>query len=71
MAGKWWYVPQKEVNEQLQGYDRYSCLDQCITNKVVFEKFLVVEEGQPKVILFEYVKVDYGVGYKINKFNAI
>ncbi len=71
MAGKWWFAPQRETKEELENYETSSCLDQCITGKLVYEKFLVIDDGKPRVLLFEYTKVDYGSGYKVNKFEAL
>ena len=70
MANKWWFKPQKEVNKRVESYDSSRFIDQTITKEVVFEKFIVVEDGKAKVLLFEYRKVEYGVGYVINKFEA-
>ena len=71
MAGKWWFKPQKEIKELLEKhYDSSRFLDQTIATDRVYEKILVIKDNVAEVMLYEYIKIDYGTGYKINHFKG-
>lgn len=72
MDNKWWYKAQKESAEEMKDFDVKSCLDQTITETVVYEKFLLAKDGQHEIRLYEYRKVSYEEkGYIMHKYNPI
>lgn len=70
IMSKWFYKPQKEIKQRLESLGEYRFLDQTVTKDRVYEKYMILG-NDVRVILFEIVKTDWGVGYTIHEYNAI
>ena len=70
---KWFYEPQKEVNKELtERYkDNARLITQVVCKSNVYEKYIIQDDKEMFVLLFEMVKTDYGKGYKILKYRGL
>lgn len=70
MAKKWFFEPQSKVKVELEKqYDSTRFVDQTVTKDRVYEKFIGIKNKEATVLLYEYVKTTYGVGFIINRFH--
>lgn len=68
---KWFYKAQEEVKQRLQNLnEEYSCIEQVISNKDVFEKYLIRGDNM-RVVLFQIKKAEYGKGYVIHEYITV
>lgn len=67
---KWFIEPQKQIKEQLDSYIHHGLVEQIVTKDNVFEKYIVQNDEELSVILFQMKRVDYGKGYKIFEFKS-
>lgn len=66
---KWFYKAQEEIKQRLKDLD-YRWIEQIITKDDIFEK-CVIWGDNPRVILFQIKRVDYGEGYIIHEYNGV